>query len=58
MAPAPKNWVIVVLSSREPSDASSNFLLRVSLALSSMVSYPHSLHTSLAVVVLPTPGEP
>jgi hypothetical protein len=37
---------------------SMSFLLRASLALSSSGSYPHSLATRWAVVVLPMPGGP
>ena len=38
--------------------SSKVFLLRVSLAFSSMYVKPSSSQTSVAVVVLPTPGEP
>mmetsp|Transcript_5058 Transcript_5058/g.13113 ORF Transcript_5058/g.13113 Transcript_5058/m.13113 type:complete len:248 (+) Transcript_5058:2361-3104(+) len=53
-----KNWTIVVFPSKVSTVSFRDFLDRVSDALSSITSYPSSLQTRCAVVVLPTPGPP
>ena len=49
---------MVLLLSDWEMCSSKVFLLRVSLAFISMYVKPNSSQTSVAVVVLPTPGEP
>ena len=49
---------MILLFSECEMCSSMVFLLRVSLAFISMYVKPSSSQTSVAVVVLPTPGEP